>query len=778
MSALAVPGGASRQPRSGWSFPLDLSDFDQRVRLSMAEKQALGELGPRHLRRSRARGAQQRTANWELLTRLVSPLDDARVLLHHRDEVGYRRASTHAAGLVLWHCAQTDRSYWGWTSKDWARLCAPSTEQFLAAAQVPTEASVRPFLIALGYLLGGLGDLEQLGTFNRRHLARLVFGADALEDALGRTGQVLDQWGYRGVLTDASRWRGMLSQALLLNRSPRIEDLTTEAFATLRAHPANSEHHGQMLYALQRAVASLGHCQPPVRTTHNVIAVIEGAHPDWAQWVEKWYATSTLTRKVRDIIRTIIAKAGRWLAEQHPEVSEPSQWTRQTCASWVAAVDRMAVGDYVQRRDALGGRLGKPISPRTKAHILMATRTFFRDCQEWEWFPRRFDPSRALAVPRSINALIGTSPRTIADDVWAKLLWAGLNLQPGDLPGTSARTYYPIELIRAVTLTWLFSGLRSDEISRLRTGCIRWQHDGHAIRGDARDVLADEAICLLDVPVHKTGTAFTKPVDPVLGQALDAWQAIRPQQPQNLDRKTSENVDILLSVRGHPVAKDYINRSIIPALCAKAGVPRVDVRGNITSHRARSTIASQLYNAKEPMTLFELQAWLGHRTPTTTQHYAKISPNTLSKAYNDAGYFARNVRTIEVLIDRDAVNDGAPSNGEPWQHYDLGPGWCSYSFFEQCQHRMACARCDFYTPKGTSAAQILEAKDNLQRMLTAIPLTDNERAAVEDGQQTMDSLLARLADIPTPAGPTPHQIGVPPTATMLPIVAVTQRDIS
>ena len=84
----------------------------------------------------------------------------------------------------------------------------------------------------------------------------------------------------------------------------------------------------------------------------------------------------------------------------------------------------------------------------------------------------------------------------------------------------------------------------------------------------------------------------------------------------------------------------------------KAGVPRADTRGRITSHRARSTIASQLYNAKEPMTLFELQAWLGHRDPASTQHYAKITPNTLSKAYTEAGYFARNIRTIEVLLDQ------------------------------------------------------------------------------------------------------------------------------
>ena len=284
-----------------------------------------------------------------------------------------------------------------------------------------------------------------------------------------------------------------------------------------------------------------------------------------------------------------------------------------------------------------------------------------------------------------------------------------------------------MELIRALTLTWLFSGLRSDEISRLRVGCIRWQHAGLPIAGDSHEILAEDAVCLLDVPVHKTGTAFTKPVDPIVGQAIEAWQSLRPSQPKRLDRKTGDRAEILFSVRAQPVAKDYINHTIIPALCGKAGVPTTDVRGNITSHRARSTIASQLYNAKEPMTLFELQAWLGHRTPNTTQHYAKITPNTLSKAYSKAGYFARNVRAIEVLIDRDAVTSGAAAGGEPWQHYDLGHGWCTYSFFEQCPHRMACARCDFYTPKGSTKAQLLEAKDNLQRMRATIPLSDEER---------------------------------------------------
>ena len=363
-------------------------------------------------------------------------------------------------------------------------------------------------------------------------------------------------------------------------------------------------------------------------------------------------------------------------------------------------------------------------------------------------------------------------PRVITDDVWAKLLWAGLNIEPDDLPAAAGGPCYPIELIRAITLVWLFAGQRSDEIARLRVGCIRWQHDGMPIPSDSDDVLARDAVCLLDIPTHKTGTAFTKPVDPLLGKAIEAWQVVRPDQPKMLDRKTGEHADFLFAFRARHVGKTYINTAIIPSLCGKAAVPTADVRGNITSHRARSTIASQLYNAKEPMTLFELQAWLGHRSPGSTQHYAKITPNTLARAYNDAGYFARNVRTIEVLVDRDAVTSGAAATGEPWQYNDLGHGYCTYTFFEQCPHRMACARCDFYTPKASSKGQLLEARDNLQRMLANIPLTDEEQAAVDDGQAALDQLLERLADVPTPGGSTPREIGVPATATLLPIVAV------
>ena len=302
----------------------------------------------------------------------------------------------------------------------------------------------------------------------------------------------------------------------------------------------------------------------------------------------------------------------------------------------------MLVGEYSHGPNTayMRRRSGGELLPRTKAHLIWAPRRFFNDIQEWEWIERRFDARRAFRLPRSIAARIGPEPRVIADDVWAKLMWAGLNLTSDDLPlhanrGGTGTPWYPLELVRATALVWLFSGLRTDEILRLRVGTIRWQQQTEP---------AGEPVCLLDVPTSKTATAFSKPVDPIVGDAIDRWEQARPAHPKFIDRRTGEPADMLFCFRGTQLSSRYINRVLVPLLCRKAGVPRDDVRGAITGHRARATIATQLYNAKDPMSLFELQAWLGHSSPHSTQHYARITPTTLTKAYTDAGYFARNVR--------------------------------------------------------------------------------------------------------------------------------------
>ena len=110
-----------------------------------------------------------------------------------------------------------------------------------------------------------------------------------------------------------------------------------------------------------------------------------------------------------------------------------------------------------------------------------------------------------------------------------------------------------------------------------------------------------------------------------------------------------------------------------------------------------------------------------------------------------------------MLIDQDAVRAGLAA-GEAWKHYDLGHGYCTYDFFDQCPHRMACARCSFYVPKDSSRALLLEGKANLLRLRQEIPLSDDERRAVDEGIAAHEALAARLADVPTPDGETPRQI--------------------
>jgi integrase/recombinase XerD len=53
---------------------------------------------------------------------------------------------------------------------------------------------------------------------------------------------------------------------------------------------------------------------------------------------------------------------------------------------------------------------------------------------------------------------------------------------------------------------------------------------------------------------------------------------------------------------------------------------------------------------------------------------------------------------------------------------------------------------------------LLEGKNNLLRMRQEIPLGESEIAALDDGVSALESLLSRLAYIPTPAGPTPLQL--------------------
>lgn len=744
----------NRQTRSDWCPPVRSDEYSRSALLSPEEERVLAELLSSRYRwgnQAEEGGIRLQSA----LRRLLMPLRDALAAVE-----GDASSKDAAVAALLRACGREKSSFWGWNEDTWSRVLGTTQAQFFRTNGALVDGDVRQYMAAAAYLLGCFTDVRFMGAFKRTHLARKVFGRSAVESAIAAVKDVLVGWGYAAV--KLTPLEATVCEALLINRSPHLHTLSTQKLAEFRrrAPKCRQSHYLQF----SKALAAMGLIAAPLERIEdpNAKAVVAritqtgSIHPEWLRWIRRWEESSTLAPATRRQIRLCLYKVGRWLQTHHPEVTNPQQWTRELGLEWVAAVDRIKVGDYVTCSRQLP-RLGQPLLPRSKDSYLGAMRTFFRDCQEWEWIPRHFDPGRVFATPRSVKALIGPDPRTISDDIWARLMWAGMSLAVEDLFSGTGSPFYPIEFVRALAAIWLFAGLRSDEIVRLRLGCIRWQQDDVSVQTTG-ETLPQGAVCLLDVPVNKTGAAFTKPVDPVVGRAVAGWEQVRPRQPSFLDPKTGEVVDFLFCYRARPLTREYINGSLIPILCHKAGVPLKDVRGTITSHRARATIASQLFNSREPMSLFELQAWLGHRSPATTQNYVTITPTKLAKAYADAGYLERNVRAIEVLIDNDAVKTAAAAAGEPWRYYDLGHCFCTYEFFDQCPHRMACARCDFCIPKDSNRAQLLEAKTNLLRFLQEVPLTDEERAVADGDLKALDRLIATLSDKPTPSGQTPKQL--------------------
>ncbi|MEU8784867.1 hypothetical protein [Streptomyces sp. NPDC048637] len=435
MTALA-PAAGKTAPE--WVWPVDGASWDRGSQLSADERAVLVQAGPQLFHSARLTRAERAA-----LARLLRPLEQVRSCLWIPDSAGHHRwVDYQVVGMLLTRTAEAGSAWWSWDQSAWTRVIGPDAQEW--SRQWPEQASraCRIRLLAYAYLLGAPVDEALFVRFERLHLARTVFGPEIVDREVETVYGLLRGWGYRLDTAGNRSVRTLIAHAMLLNRSPLLSDMDAALPERLRQAVRSTRRASGDLHSLQRALAALGRCEPPVARNETLVGHLRAQRwtdvpAPWAEMVCRWFDTSTLSRNVRLAYRQDLARVGRWLATEHPQITEPAQWTRATCAAWVATVDRMRIGDYVERT-ATRGVFGDPMSPSTKDSALTASRAFFRDLQEWDWIPRRFDPGRALETPRSIRALLGPNPRVIADEVWAKLLWAGINLTSDDLPTTSS----------------------------------------------------------------------------------------------------------------------------------------------------------------------------------------------------------------------------------------------------------------------------------------------------------------------------------------------------
>jgi integrase len=640
---------------------------------------------------------------------------------------------------------QLDRRsvFWAWTDDQWHE----SFHTVVARKRQGVVGSLLGLFLHTAYLLGGPAAFAYHEYFDSLRLAPLVFQPTDLAAQQKRVVDVLVENGFQ------ARWCATYMPRVLaaLFLSQDSTNLNTISLPDLHAvHDAQTGKNWQKAcvrigFALEQLAllpAGLDTAFMPRTSPHLVQGARSGIHPDWLSWVDRWTAATTYSPANRKTHYRCLLLVGRWLAHEHPEVTTPEGWTRDLAVTYVAAVDRLTVGGWSHLHHKHSD--GKPLTPNTKSRYLAVMRAFFKDLQEWGWIRRRFDPQRCLAVPRTIQGLIEPNPKPVDAAVWHKLVIAALNLSEADAE-THGHWLYPVAMLRAVAVVWVMTALRPDEIRRLRVGCVQDQQTDTG------------QVSLLAVPPNKLNPAYTKPVDPVVAQVVTAWEQVRPETVPREDPKTGERVHYLFQNGNQHIAKGFLSRALIPLLCRIAGVPDSDSLGRITPNRARHTVAYQLANGRAPMPLLELQAWLGHRNPDSTMHYTVRTHLELSRAVER--HTIQQTRLVAVLVDREAVTSGETAHGEPWKYYDVGHGYCTYDFFETCPHRVACARCTAYVPKDSSLPQFRQMRQNLLRMHEEVPLTDEMAAAVNEGIAAVEALLARLADTPTPPGPTPRQLG-------------------
>jgi integrase len=593
---------------------------------------------------------------------------------------------------------------------------------------------------------------------NRTPLAFRLFGQDTVREAYARLRDAMLTLGYSDAGTSYAIPR-CVAELLVWHGAPDLDSLTDESVARFAADKP-SKSTVSVLPGVSAGLVRLGLLSKPIRSRRPAAAQLTRAGPgrerpdvapcpdEWLTWIDRWSRQSDLAVETRRTIRGALVVAGRWLASEHPGVISPAQWTLETAHAWTRHICERTAGDGVPP-----GRLipnyGQPLAPTSKARLIFGMRSFFRDILDWEWLERKFNPFHAFKLPKQIRRAVGPNPRPIDDAVWLKLRAAALSLGPQDLRsgGRGRPSLLPFPMVQAVAVAWTFSGCRSNEIYRLELDCTYYEDVPEQADPVTGEVLPAFRQAMLRVPANKTSGEFVKPIETPLAEAIERWRRARKPQPRSVDRVTQRPTDYLFCNRGRILDRAFLNRILIPILLDKGGLDAKDSRGAITSHRARTTLATKLYSPKSGMATVEVMKWLGHTDLATGRYYVELTPMRLMTAFHRSVALSENLRFVGVLADTH------PGPGEPVLRYDLGHGWCTNPAYAMCAHRMACARCSFYEPATAMREQFERQAGRYLRLLHELRLADDEKAAVSGDREAVQRLLDRLRDEPTPGSP-------------------------
>ena len=273
-------------------------------------------------------------------------------------------------------------------------------------------------------------------------------------------------------------------------------------------------------------------------------------------------------------------------------------------------------------------------------------------------------------------------------------------------------------------------------------------------KGD--QVEPEEDLAYLRVPVNKMQGEFWIPIPTFTADAIEAWERLRPKlQGSQIDRKENRPIDYLFMTRNQLMGGAFLNRSLIPLLCKVAGlvdesgVPLRDAVGKITSHRARSTLATWLRS--NGLSLTYIAKLLGHTDLRSLPWYLR----------EDKHQFARTIRKhnplermVTAILDTQALKHGT---GEPAVFYYLGygpdgrPHLCASPDYQTCIHQMRCTECEMHVD--AEQAEVISRRPGVLTIEVHLPTPPHVTELLDQEEELGIEVACHLPapEVPGPA---------------------------
>ncbi len=702
---MAEAHARQRRTTADWQMPLSSEQYDRSPTLTQAEREALVEVIP--LRPGR-RFLQPEQPSIQVLARLTQPLQDI-YDLKGCDPDG----RTPYLRWMYQQMLQANKPFWAWSKEEWLKATSGANS---------TRRGIMVMMRVAAYLLCGLLIIDD--HYLPFHLARIVFGITKVAEEYEKMAAVIfdtDGFGYVRSTGQETGLRTTLVVAMLVNRNPHIDAFTVDCLRATKQLLVDQDYQ-DTLRRITRALVYLKIVRDTAPT--DVFGSIAepsvwwgymetDVDPTWLAWVQAYAAqTNRGVEKYQkgEFYRLIIA--GRWLKKYHPTIVSPDQWDEPLGYEYVTWVCHAKMGEFMSEWPPAHQKASQaqlPLQARTIDGRISAVRRFFNALQRKPYHisetpPQRlvlpWDPNEVFATPENIRRQIVPNPRTLDPAWWQKLTWAAASLSAKDLAAHRVRQF-SLAYYRAAGLVWVTGARRADEIRRLKVGCVsrEWAPEMHDENGN--QVEPEEDLAFLRIPVNKMQGEFWIPIPSYTADAIEVWERLRPklQDPQ-IDRKEHRPIDYLFMTRNQLMGKGFLNSSVIPLLCKVAGlvdadgVPLRDAVGKITSHRARSTLATWLRS--NGLSLTYVAKLLGHTDLKSLPWYLREDKHMFARAVRKHNPLNR---MVTAILDTEAMKRGA---GEPAVFYYLGygddgrPHLCASPDYSTCVHQMHCRRCEMY----------------------------------------------------------------------------------